>query len=62
MITASWRKSSYSAPTGNDCVELADLQGTVAIRDSKHPGNTPLSITRRQLGRLASRIRTGDLS
>ncbi|GAB2814334.1 hypothetical protein GCM10022221_10220 [Actinocorallia aurea] len=60
--TATWRKSSHSAPQGSNCVELADLRGYVGIRDSKNPGNAPLSITRRQLGRLTSRIRTGDLS
>ncbi|MFE9921133.1 DUF397 domain-containing protein [Streptomyces sp. NPDC005774] len=31
-----WRKSSYSGGgDGNDCVEIADLGGHIAIRDSK---------------------------
>ncbi|MCD0452531.1 DUF397 domain-containing protein [Actinocorallia sp. API 0066] len=58
-----WRKSSYSA-TGNDvCVELADLHeaGRVGIRDSKHPDLAHLSVSRRDLGRLTARIRTGSL-
>ncbi|GAB2834157.1 hypothetical protein GCM10022221_36260 [Actinocorallia aurea] len=62
MITTSWRKSSYSAPSGDDCVELADLRAHVGIRDSKHPDAAPLKVTRHELGRLVSRIRTGDLA
>ncbi|MFC9424526.1 DUF397 domain-containing protein [Streptomyces sp. NPDC056987] len=30
-----WFKSSYSGGEGNECVEVADLRPTVAIRDSK---------------------------
>ena len=34
LFRAQWRKSSYSGNTGN-CVEVADLDGIVAVRDSK---------------------------
>ena len=34
---AQWRKSSYSGDTGGDCIEVAPLDGIVAIRDSKDP-------------------------
>ncbi|MGW8882932.1 DUF397 domain-containing protein, partial [Streptomyces mirabilis] len=36
-ITPKWRKSSYSNGTGGECVETADLQSTVSVRDSKQP-------------------------
>ncbi|MGA4849408.1 DUF397 domain-containing protein [Streptomyces sp. G5(2025)] len=42
-----WRKSSYSGggSSGGDCVEVACLPHTTAIRDSKHPGGPALAIT-----------------
>jgi hypothetical protein len=38
---AAWRKSSYSDGTGN-CVEVAAVDGLVAIRDTKQGGRGPL--------------------
>ena len=39
----TWIKSSYSGPTGGNCVEAAALpDGTVAVRDSKAPGGPAL--------------------
>lgn len=32
---ANWHKSSYSG-TSSDCVEVADLVGSTAVRDTKH--------------------------
>jgi len=36
LARATWRKSSYSGG-GNQCVEVADLGATIAVRDSKNP-------------------------
>lgn len=37
LARAQWKKSSYSGNTGN-CVEVAtNLDGIVAVRDSKDP-------------------------
>ncbi|WP_116246222.1 DUF397 domain-containing protein [Nocardiopsis sp. FIRDI 009] len=33
----TFRKSSYSGARTQDCVEVADLPGGAAVRDSKHP-------------------------
>ncbi|MCT2590878.1 DUF397 domain-containing protein [Streptomyces sp. N2-109] len=30
----AWRKSSYSG-TGGDCLEISDVGGEIAVRDSK---------------------------
>ncbi|HTP16570.1 MAG TPA: DUF397 domain-containing protein [Streptosporangiaceae bacterium] len=46
---AAWRKSRHSNPSGN-CVELADLpDGSVAIRNSRHPSGPALVCTRAEL-------------
>ncbi|TDC00485.1 DUF397 domain-containing protein [Micromonospora fluostatini] len=36
LTTAHWRKSSHSGDEGA-CVEMADIPGAVAVRDSKDP-------------------------
>ncbi|MFF4604499.1 DUF397 domain-containing protein [Streptomyces sp. NPDC001339] len=32
----AWFKSSHSGGEGNECVEVADFHGRIAVRDSKH--------------------------
>ncbi|MGH3965479.1 MAG: DUF397 domain-containing protein [Pseudonocardiaceae bacterium] len=48
MPPTSWRKSSRS--TGGDdqadCVEVAEVPGQVAMRDSKDPAGPVLAFTR----------------
>jgi hypothetical protein len=42
MTDARWHKSSRSSSSGN-CVEVADnLDGIVAVRDTKDKGNGPI--------------------
>jgi hypothetical protein len=41
--TMSWQRSSFCASTG--CVEIARIDGTVMLRDSKNPGQSPVSFT-----------------
>ncbi|MEV5880947.1 DUF397 domain-containing protein [Streptomyces sp. NPDC052101] len=45
MTTLSkWRKSSYSGGgEGNACVEVADLDTRIAVRDSKAPAQATLT-------------------
>jgi len=46
LSRAEWRKSSYSSQSGN-CVEVArNLPGLVAVRDSKAPDGTKLTVSR----------------
>jgi hypothetical protein len=38
LISARWRRSSYSNANGGECVEITeDLPGVVPVRDSKKP-------------------------
>ncbi|MFC8298496.1 DUF397 domain-containing protein [Micromonospora orduensis] len=41
-----WRKSSYSDNNGGACVEVAELDTNIAVRDSKDPGGPTLRFTR----------------
>ncbi|MEV4254211.1 DUF397 domain-containing protein [Spirillospora sp. NPDC049652] len=40
-----WRKSTYSTPTGSDCVEVAALDMATLVRDSKDPEGPQLSVS-----------------
>ncbi|MEV5146504.1 DUF397 domain-containing protein [Streptomyces sp. NPDC052727] len=39
----SWRKSSYSGAEGGECIEIAEADGAVWVRDSKRPAEAKLS-------------------
>ncbi|MFJ2414734.1 DUF397 domain-containing protein [Streptomyces brevispora] len=41
---ARWFKSSYSGGSGTECVEVADLESAVGVRDSKRLGGTHIAV------------------
>ncbi|MEU8800030.1 DUF397 domain-containing protein [Spirillospora sp. NPDC048819] len=53
---AHWRKSTYSGGDEGECVEIADLDQHIAVRDSKNPGNGHLTLTRRHFSVLLARL------
>ena len=57
----TWRKSSYSGGEGGQCVELASLDGSVGIRDSKNPQNPHIEVGREALASLLGQIKAGEL-
>ena len=59
--STGWRKSSRSGQEGGDCVEMTDLTSLVAVRDSKNPDGPKLIFSRRELGMLVERVKSGDL-
>jgi hypothetical protein len=57
--TASWRKSSYSNPSGN-CVEAAALAGGVALRDSRFPDGPALVFPSARWDAFLRGVKGGD--
>jgi hypothetical protein len=41
----TWRKSSYSSSSGDNCIEVGSSPRTVAVRDSKDPNGPTLAFT-----------------
>ncbi|WJV51735.1 DUF397 domain-containing protein [Streptomyces flavofungini] len=60
LSAASWRKSSFSGAEHN-CVEIADLPGGRAARDSKHPERGPLRFTALAWAAFQRGVITGEL-
>ncbi|GAA2449989.1 DUF397 domain-containing protein [Actinomadura vinacea] len=57
LTNAAWRKSSYTTSNGGDCVELASVPGTVAVRDSKNPDGPKLVVPQRAFAALLSQLK-----
>ena len=58
-----WVKSSYSGPTGGNCVEVASVGSRrVAVRDSWIPAGQTLVFTDRQWNDFISGAKDGELS
>jgi hypothetical protein len=41
-LASNWRKSSYSGGQGGSCVEVANVPGLVAVRDTTQEGTGPV--------------------
>ena len=55
----SWRKSSHSGETA--CVEMAQLpDGSIAIRNSKHPNSGTSIFTRTEIAAFLRGVRGGE--
>ncbi|MFG3259889.1 DUF397 domain-containing protein [Streptomyces sp. NPDC048172] len=59
LTDAAWRASSYSNGGGN-CVEIAHLTDTIAIRDSKNPHGPALLLATSQFTALVDIARAGE--
>jgi hypothetical protein len=56
LTMAKWRKSSHSGHDGGECVEIAAVNGQIAIRDSKAPAGPVLILERSAWIKLAGRV------
>lgn len=61
LSAVSWRKSSYSTGGGQNCVEVAELPGAVAIRDSKDPDGPAHVFAAGAFATLIRRTQRGEL-
>ncbi|WP_406275382.1 DUF397 domain-containing protein [Nocardia sp. NBC_00881] len=59
-IIGSWRKSSFSNPSGN-CVEVAETaNGQVAVRNSRDPEGGVLFYTRPEIDAFVRGAKSGE--
>ena len=42
VTNVRWRKSSFSGGNGGNCVEVADHDGMILVRDTKEHGHGPI--------------------
>jgi NADH:ubiquinone oxidoreductase subunit len=60
LIGVRWQKSHRSNSQGN-CVEMAELpDGSVAVRNSRHPAGPALVYTKSEMRTLIQGAKSGD--
>ncbi|MEE1928243.1 DUF397 domain-containing protein [Streptomyces sp. TRM 70351] len=63
LLSASWRKSSYSSDNGGNCLEVADgFAGVVPVRDSKAPHGPALVVPAPHWSAFVQAVRNDTLS
>jgi hypothetical protein len=55
--SAPWRKSSYSGTSGGSCVEAADLDGRILVRDTTDRGSVVLNVSPGAWSRFTATLR-----
>lgn len=61
LVGAEWRKASYSASNGGNCVEVAsNLPGIVAVRDSKDSAGPVLAFAPGEWRAFTAGVSAGD--
>lgn len=60
LTGAVWRKSIRSGGGNASCVEVADLDAAVAVRDSKDPAGPALAFVRPSWAAFSAKVKAGD--
>jgi Domain of unknown function (DUF397) len=61
LSAVTWHKSSKSSGGGSNCVEIAQLSGTFAIRDSKNRDGGTLFVRGAVFRDLIDSVKQGSL-
>lgn len=61
-MTPVWRRASYSGsdPAKQNCVEVAQLSGSIGVRDSKAPEAPHLALSAADWRAFADRVKRGE--
>jgi hypothetical protein len=60
LANAVWQKSSRSGPVSDNCVEIAFVDGAIAMRDSKHPDGPVLLFTAEEWDAFVEGAKDGE--
>jgi hypothetical protein len=60
LTDAVWRKSSRSGPWTDNCVEVAFVDGAIAVRDSTRPSGPVLLFTPAEWDAFVSGAKQGE--
>ncbi len=60
LANAVWQKSTRSGPVSDNCVEIAFVDGAIAMRDSKHPDGPVLLFTAEEWDAFVEGAKDGE--
>ena len=60
LANAAWQKSTRSGPYSDNCVEVAFVDGAIAVRDSKDPHGPVLLFTQGEWDAFVGGTKDGE--